>query len=271
MWASTNPALANDDVFNKYYGKAMFDAKPNTATLQGVVNKTAILTLIAIAAGAGGYALVSQFASLLWISAIAAFVICLGVGYVVRGKPQSAIYLAPVYAIVEGVFLGAFTRLAEWLLLSRGIEVPGGVALQAFIITGSVLGAMLALYSMRILRPTRMLTAVVSTATLGIMLAYLLSFVLSFFGMSVPFIGIHSALNDTGMAGWIGLGVNLLILGIASLWLIIDFGMIEEKLSTDQPKYMEWYCGFALLVTLAWIYYESVKLVLRLASMFSRD
>jgi uncharacterized YccA/Bax inhibitor family protein len=270
MWNSTNPALANDDAFNQFYGKTMFKERSTTATLQGVVGKTAILTIIAIAAGAAGYALVSQYTSILMISSIAAFVICLGMGFVIGGKPQLAMFLAPVYAIVEGVFLGAFTRLAEWMLASRGIHVPGGVALQAFLITGCVLGAMLALYSMRMLRPTRMFTAVISTAALGIMLAYLVSFVLSFFGISVPFLGIGSTLA-TGTAGWIGLGINLFILAIASLFLINDFGMIERKLATEQPKYIEWYCGFALLVTLAWIYYESVKLVLRLASMFNRN
>ena len=58
---------------------------------------------------------------------------------------------------------------------------------------------------------------------------------------------------------------NVFILGIASLWLIIDFGMVEEKVVAAAPKHMEWYLGFALLVTLAWIYYEAVKLAFRLA------
>jgi uncharacterized YccA/Bax inhibitor family protein len=116
MWTSTNPALANDDAFNQFYGKAMFKERSNAATLQGVVGKTAILTIIAIAAGAAGYAMVQQYASILWISNLAALVICLGIGFVIGGKPQLAVYLAPVYAIVEGVFLGAVTAAVEWIL-----------------------------------------------------------------------------------------------------------------------------------------------------------
>ena len=70
----------------------------------------------------------------------------------------------------------------------------------------------------------------------------------------------------------IGLGINVLILGGASMWLIIDFKLIEDRVAAGGPKYMEWYCGFALLVTLAWIYYEAVKLAFRVAILLgNRD
>jgi uncharacterized YccA/Bax inhibitor family protein len=273
MWQSTNPALANDDIFQQVYGKGMLDTRANVATLQGVVNKTAILTGLAIAAGAAGYWALSTQAVTMGAAVICnlvGFVVVLGIYFVIHSKPQTAVYLAPVYAVIEGAFLGVFTLLAEYMLAAKGIKVPGGVALQAFLITGSVLAAMLALYSMRIIKPTPTFVSVISTATGAIMITYLLSFVLSLFGVNLPFISAFSAANDTGMAAWIGLGINVVILGIASMWLIIDFGMIEQRLRSEAPKYIEWYCGFALLVTLAWIYYESVKLVLRVASLLNR-
>ena len=64
-------------------------------------------------------------------------------------------------------------------------------------------------------------------------------------------------------------GINVLILGVASLWLIMDFGLVEQQVAAGAPKAMEWYCGFALLVTLAWIYLEAVKLVFRIAVMMN--
>ncbi|MHC4903968.1 MAG: Bax inhibitor-1/YccA family membrane protein, partial [Planctomycetota bacterium] len=70
----------------------------------------------------------------------------------------------------------------------------------------------------------------------------------------------------------IGLGINVFILGVASMWLIIDFKLIEDRVAEGGPKYMEWYCGFALLVTLAWIYFEAVKLAFRIAILLgNRD
>jgi uncharacterized YccA/Bax inhibitor family protein len=270
MWQSSNPALANDDAFREFYGH-MERTRSDTCTLQGVANKTAILVTIAVAGGIGGYLLTQSIPSLMWVSAIAAFLITLGIYFVIAGKPHLAPVLAPVYAVVEGGFLGALSCTLDRTLASMGYAVAGGVATGAFLITISVAVAMLGLYATRLLRPSRTFVAVISTATLGIMLVYLASFVLSFFGVQLPFVSLGSAIQG-GTAGLIGLGLNVLILGIASLWLVIDFGMIEAKVAEGAPRSMEWYCGFALLVSLAWIYYEAVKLVFRLAILLnSRD
>lgn len=275
MWNSTNPALANDDLFNQYYGKGGLhqSARADVATVQGVVNKTAILSTIAIAAGVFGYWVMSTrqvTGGTLMLANLIGVVVVFGVYMVIHRKPQASMYLAPVYAVVEGAFLGLFTALAEMLLAAKNVQVPGGVALQAFIITGACLSSMLILYSMRILRATENFKRVIMTATLAIGITYLISFVLSIFGVSLPFISMWSASSSTGTAAWIGLGLNLVILAIASLTLIVDFDMVEKRIAAEEPKYMEWYCGFALLVTLAWIYYESVKLVVRVASMLNK-
>jgi len=270
---SSNPALA-EDAFNEYYGDmANTSAKADVTTLQGVVNKTAILVGIAIVAGAGGYAAAAAITlPVVTISAIVALIVTLGVYYKIRGNPAHAVFLAPVYAVVQGFFLGALTGMFEGWLKYYGVAAAGGLALQAFIITISIMLAMLGLYYARILQPTKMFVAVVTTLTVGVMIAYLISFVASFFITGgLPFLTAFSATQE-GYAPWIGLGLNVLILGLASMWLIIDFGLVEEKVKDGAPKYMEWYCGFALIVSLAWIYYEAVKLAFRLALMFgSRD
>ncbi len=282
MFRSSNPALgAGDDLFNEYYG-AEVKTRSNVATLNGCVNKTAILVLITCVAGGAGYSLVASVPSLPLISSLAAFAIVLGMGFVLRGKPQLAPVIGPIYAVVEGVFLGSLTRMLDGVLAGipalKGAVAAGqaagstvSLALPAFLITVSVMVAMLALYYLRILKPTRRFQAIVSTAVVGIMLAYGLMFVLSLFGVSMPFLGLASAFGS-GWAPMIGIGLNVLILGVAALALITDFGAIEDIVDRGAPKYMEWYAGFILLVTLAWIYYEAVKLVFRLYVLFgSRD
>ena len=268
MWQSSNPVLNNNSsAFDEYYGKKMYAEQANVTTVQGVVNKTAILISIAIAAGAGGYWLISTgtSTSFVWISCLASMGICIGVYMVLRGNPAHARWLAPIYAVAEGAFLGALTAMLDGWLEGMAIAATGGLALQALIITISIMGSMLALYSMRILRPTRKFVATVSVLTAGIMITYIISWPLSYFlHMQLPFISLSSAVGE-GWMPMIGLGINVLFLGVASMWLIIDFGMIEEKVAAGAPKQMEWYCGFALLVSLAWIYYESVKLAFRLA------
>lgn len=261
---STNPALANDDAFQQYYGQ-LEGARPETVTLQGVVNKTAIMLAIAVAAGAGGYVLAPMFGGGAMIAiCLATLVLTLGIYWKVCGNPMQAIVLGPIYAGVEGFFLGAVTVSLEQVLISMGYVAVGGLALQAFVITLAVLVSMLGLYSARIIRPTKTLFAVIATLTGGIMLTYLASFALSFFGISMPFISVFHGMQG-GWAGWIGLGLNVLILGVASMWLIFDFKLIEDKVNEGAPRQLEWYCGFALMVSLAWIYYEAVKIAFRLA------
>ena len=118
--------------------------------------------------------------------------------------------------------------------------------------------------TVRILQPTKKFKATVCVLTLGIFLTYLVSFVMSMFGAEMPFISLGSAMQG-GQTALIGLGINVLILGVASLWLVIDFGLVEQHVKAGAPKQMEWFCGFILMVTLVWIYLEAVKLCFRLA------
>jgi len=270
QWQSSNPVLANDDAFERYYGKSAVEAQPKVATIQGVVNKTMLLVLIAVASGGAGYALLPTTPSIMWISAIAAFVICLGFGFLLAGKPQLSAVMAPIYAVAEGVFLGALTASLESVLASMDKAPPGGLALQAFIITIAMTLSMLGLYSARIIKPTKTFQAVITTLVAGIMVSYLAMFVLSLFGTQLPFLSLGSALQG-GTPAWIGLGLNAFILIVASLTLILDFKLVEDRVGAGSPKYMEWYCGFALLVTIAWIYYEAVKMAFRVAALMRRD
>ncbi|MHC4990821.1 MAG: Bax inhibitor-1/YccA family protein [Planctomycetota bacterium] len=269
---SSNPALNNDQVFQQYYGQ-MLGTKPekaNVTTLQGVVNKTALLVAIALVGGAIGYSLLQTMPAVLPIAAITGFIICLGAFFLLAGKPQLSPVIAPIYAIVEGIFLGAFTALADRILEAQQLAVAGGVGLQAFIITMSAVVSMLVLYKTRIIRPTKTFQAVLYTLGGAVMLAYLVSFVMSLIpGVgALPLLSFASATQETGTMGLLGLGINVGILVLASLFLILDFKLVEDQVQAGAPKFMEWYCGFALLVTLAWIYFEAVKLVVRLAVIF---
>jgi uncharacterized YccA/Bax inhibitor family protein len=269
MWDTSNPALRNDDAFQEYYGRMA--ERADVATLPGIVNRTALLVGVAILAGGGTYTLVSTHPSILFLSNAASLLVALGVFFVIYRKPQAAVIAAPLYAVAEGAFLGALSGALDGVLQSRGYAVTS-VALQAFIITASIMIAMLLLYRAGLLRPTKLLVSVVTVATGGIMITYLISWPVSLLlGRDLPLIGLSSAVGG----GWVplaGLGINLAILGIASLWLIIDFKTVEELAAGGGPRYLEWYGAFALLVTLAWIYYEAVKLAYRLAIMFgNRD
>ena len=265
---STNPALKNHEAWREGVASC---TNVETATISGVVNKTGMLTSVAVAGGMFGIWMTQNQPGLAWPLGIAGFIATIVVYIMIIKNPARAKYTAWIYAAIQGAFLGVLTHALDGTLANMGYSAIGGLALQAFVITLSVLISMLALYYFRILKPTKKFTATVSVLTLGIFITYMISFGMSFFGTQMPFLSLGSAMEG-GNAALIGIGLNVLILGVASLWLIIDFGMIEKQVQSGAPKQMEWFCAFILMVTLVWIYLEAVKLCFRLAVLFgNRD
>src|SRR5262249_16060969 len=150
---------------------------------------------------------------------------------------QAAPITAPLYAMVEGVAIGALSMILE--------QAYPGIVIEAVAATFAVFGVVLLLYRARVLRATPVLTKVIITATGAIALTYLVSVGVMLFGGHVPF------LND---ATPLGIGISLFTSTIAALNFVLDFDMIERGANQGAPKFMEWYAGFSLLVTLIWLY-----------------
>jgi uncharacterized YccA/Bax inhibitor family protein len=162
-------------------------------------------------------------------------------------KPNLAPWSAPLYAAVEGVALGALSMLID--------AQYAGLPRMAVVLTLGVFGVMLALYATRLVRVTQRMRMVITSAILGIMAFYLISLVLSLFGVQIP--AVHEG-------GPIGIGVSLFIVAVASFSLLLDFDRIENAAAARAPKYMEWYGAFGLIVTLVWLYIELLNLLRKL-------
>ena len=76
----------------------------------------------------------------------------------------------------------------------------------------------------------------------------------------------HVQFTTVNGSGPIGIGFSVIVVAIAALNLVLDFDMIEAGVAAGAPKYMEWYGGFALLVTLIWLYFEILRLLSKLRS-----
>jgi uncharacterized YccA/Bax inhibitor family protein len=151
---------------------------------------------------------------------------------------------APVYAGLEGLFLGAISAAFE--------KMYPGIVIQAVGLSIGVLATMLFVYGLGLIRVTEKFRIGVVAATGAVFLVYFVDIVMSFFGAKVPFI------HQTGM---IGIGFSLVVVVIAAMNLILDFDFIERGVQFQAPKYMEWYGGFSLMVTLVWMYLEILRLL----------
>ncbi|REE85128.1 putative YccA/Bax inhibitor family protein [Paenibacillus taihuensis] len=242
---SGNPTL-NDKTFEKTsnYSSA------NRMTIDGTVNKSFITLAILLG---GAFATWSMYFKgqnvlpLVVAGALGGFILALVISF----KPTTAPFLVPIYAALEGGFLGA---------LSAGYEAKyHGITLQAALITMCVFFALLVAYKTRLIRATENFKLGIFAATGGIALVYLVSMVLGMFGVTVPY------LHDSTP---LGIGISLVIVVIAALNLVLDFDFIEQGAAQGAPKYMEWYGAFGLMVTLVWLYIEILRL---LAKFRSRD
>ncbi len=164
-------------------------------------------------------------------------------------KKPWAPYTVPVYALLEGLALGAISAMFE--------RMYPGIVSQAIFLTFGTTGALLLAYRSGWIKATENFKLGVFAATGGIALIYLLSWVLSMFGTTIPLI--HG--NST-----FGILFSLFVVVIAALNLVLDFDFIEEGSEKGAPKFMEWYGVFGLLVTLIWLYLEILRLLAKLKS-----
>lgn len=232
--SSGNPTL------KRAFQLAREDAGSGTMTLTGAINKAGILLMILIASSA--FAWNAENPSLMFIGLIGGLITALTLSF----NPSWAPMAAPAYAVLEGLALGTVSKFAE-------MRYPG-IAVNAMALTFGTMGVMLACYRTGLLRATPVFQRTIILATAGIAILYIVSLVMSLFGMSIPM------LHD---ASPLGIGISVVITGIAAFNLILDFDLFERN-SYGSPKYMEWYCGFSLLVTLVWLYIEILNLLNKL-------
>jgi uncharacterized YccA/Bax inhibitor family protein len=225
-----------------------FTDESTTMTVNGMVTKTVIaLAGVVLTAGMtwihyqNGGNIMPHLAGGVIIGLIMALTTCF--------KPAMAPYTTPVYALAEGCVLGAISAITA-------AQYPQvNIVFQACCLTFGTLFVMLIIYQTGVIRVTDRLRAGITAATGAIFLLYLVSFVLGFFGVSIPFI--HGS-------SWMGIGFSLFVVGLAAFNLLLDFDMVDRMVAQRAPKAMEWFAAFALMVTLVWLYIEILRLLSKL-------
>lgn len=250
MMRTGNPAL-NENTFNSMeFARSDFAA--GRMTIQGAAGKTMILLGFAFATAIFSYGQVvgpNPGNVLGWC--IGGAIVALISGLAISFVPTWAPFLAPVYALSEGLLLGGISGIYE-------LKFPGsGIVLQAASATFGTLFALLLAYQARLIRATENFKLGVFAATGGIAVVYLIGFVGRFFGWQIPLI------HESGL---VGIGFSIFVVIIAALNLVLDFDFIEEAANRGAPKYLEWVGAFGLMVTLVWLYIEMLRLLAKLNS-----
>jgi uncharacterized YccA/Bax inhibitor family protein len=235
---SGNPVLKSDTFDTVEGGERM--------TINGTINKTAILLSLCLITAIYTWGLFyttkdpATVMPYVWVGGIGGFALAI----LTVTKLAWVAITAPIYALVQGLLVGAVSAMFE-------VKYPG-IVLQAVFLTFGTMACMLVAYRTGLIKATENFKLGVVAATGGIFLLYIVSFVLSFFGIHIGFI--HEG-------GTFGILFSVFVVVIAALNLVLDFDFIREGVEQGAPKKMEWYGAFALTVTLVWLYLEILRLL----------
>jgi len=256
MFRSSNPAF-NPKVFENARSFGM----GQSMTIQGTVNKTFISLFLLVVSASWIWAKVMQpvqsyngyhegvataspniggFLILGFVGSIIAWLVTMF-------KKEWSGYSVPVYALFEGILIGSISAMFE-------ARYPG-IVIQAVGLTFGTMFCLLMLYKTGVIKVTQKFRMGVSAAVGAIFLVYMVSWIMSMFGTSIPLI--HGN-------GLVGIGFSLVVITIAALTLVLDFDFIDRASTMGLPKYMEWYAAFGLMVSLIWLYLEFLRLLSKL-------
>ena len=246
IFKSGNPTLSE-----KVFHSSMATDYTERMTLKGTLNKFGFMLLMLM--GTAYYAW-KEFAGggnvqvLMWTGLIGGFVLAM----VIIFKKEWAPFLAPAYALLEGLFLGSISAMYNYAFEAKAPDI----IMNAVGLTFGTAIAMYLLYTFKIIKATEKFKSIIFTATAGIAVFYLIAMVLGFFGVHMAFLHEGSLM---------GIGFSLVVVAIAALNLILDFDMIEQATAAGAPKSMEWYGAFGLMVTIVWLYLEILRLLSKLS------
>lgn len=235
-----NPLLAREE--------GLRASSISTLTINGVINKTSLLfafLLVAFGYTWHLYASGTETMTISTVGAIGGFILAM---IIIFGKMSNPYIIIP-YAICQGLFLGGISAHYE--------KAFPGIVMQAALLTMTCFGAILFAYKTQVIRYSPGLAKFLLVAIGGIVLAYIVSFIGGFFGMPLKFMYDSSPLS---------IGISIFIVAIATLSFVLDFEAIKRASEEGTDKKQEWYFGFALMVSLIWLYLETLRLLSKLRS-----
>ncbi|WP_397364602.1 Bax inhibitor-1/YccA family protein [Olleya sp. R77988] len=238
---TSNPAFSN-----YFWNDRKGSYKKMTVT--GILLKTLFCLLVITSIVVAIWKLYANGTNIKWFASggmLAAIVISI----VLSVRQHWAHVLVPLYAVAKGFFLGGLTAYAQARFPNLPYQAIGVTLVTFFVV--------LFLYQTRLIVVTKKVKSIIITVCTSIFVVYIISWILSFFG-------IKSFIWGTS---WLAIGFNVFAAIFAALSLLLDFDYIERQ-KNRAPKYKEWMATWGLLVTIVWLYVEIVRLMKKFAIRF---
>jgi len=240
-YKTSNPAFTN------YFWKGSANSSKKMSVF-GIFIKAMFCILIIAAITAFIWKLHSDGHSVRWFT-LGGMLSAIVISIVISVRHRWASFLVPLYAVAKGCFLGGFSAYVKAKFPNLPFQAIGVTIITFFTV--------LILYQTRIIIVTKRLRSVIITSAASIFLVYIISWILSFFGIQTFIWG----------SSWPAILFNVLAAIVASFTLLLDFDFIERK-KNRAPKSSEWIATWGLLVSLVWLYTEILRLMRNLSIRF---
>jgi uncharacterized YccA/Bax inhibitor family protein len=220
-------------------------------TLDDVVMKTLGLFAVVVVVGAASWFVVAdpERAGLSLPLMLGGMLGSLAIGLVIAFKKTISVPLIVLYAVLEGVFVGAISSVFERMF--------PGVVTTAVIATVSTFAGMFLAWKFGIIKVTDKSRRIFGMAIMGYLLFSLANVVASF-------MGVGGTWGFGGKNSLLGIGISVLGVGLASYSLAIDFDSVDRAVAARLPEKYSWLLAHGLIVSLVWLYLEILRLLARL-------
>lgn len=237
-----------DQVQQSYYGPSATGADTGRMTIDDVIMKSVLTigTVVLVAIAAWMLVPPAMFTPVMVIGLLTGFV--LGLINAFKKVPSPGLIMG--YAVAEGVFLGAISKVFSMAY--------SGAVMQAIVATFVTFGVCLALYKSRIVKVNARFTRIALLATIAYGVFVLVNLGVMFFA--------PGAFGPWGLrSGLLGIGIGLIAVVLASMNLMLDFEYITQGVRNGVDRRYAWSAAFGLTVTLIWLYIEFLRLAALLA------
>ena len=217
-------------------------------TMDDVIMKTLGLFAIVLVTAVAGWTVAAanpDAGSALWIGGMIGTLV---LGLVIAFKKALSVPLILLYAVVEGLFMGAVSEFFN-------DRYPGIVG-QAVLATLSTFAGMFLAYRFGLIKVTAKFRRIMTMMIFGYAIFAVTNFIFAVFWSDSPF--------GFGGSGPVGIGISLFAVGLAAFTLALDFDSIETAIRSGAPQRYSWLLAHGLIVTLVWLYIEFLRLFARL-------
>jgi uncharacterized YccA/Bax inhibitor family protein len=250
--AATQAATAGmtaQELQDLYYQPSAGPVDTRRVTMDDVIMKTLGLFAIVLVTAAVGWSVSSAnpgLGSALWFGGMIGTLV---LGLVIAFKKTLSVPLILLYAVIEGLFMGAVSQFFN--------DAYPGIVGQAVLATLSTFVGMFLAYKFGLIKVTAKFRRIMTMMIFGYVIFAIANFI---------FAMVTNSQFGFGEAGGLGIAISLFAVGLASFTLALDFDSIEGAIRSGAPQKYSWLLAHGLIVTLVWLYIEFLRLFARLRS-----